>query len=313
MTGTSPEPETRRAPSLVGRAAPEIGVGLCVFNGEPYLATALKSLLAQEDADFELVIADNCSTDGTEELCRDAARNDPRVRYLRREKNLGVIANHNRIVQETRGAFFSFAGADDEYRADRLTLLAAALRARPEASIAFSSAEEIDEKGDLLEVWHNTAPTDHPDPVTRLHAKLVKYDETLQFYGLIRREILLRALPLQPIVACDRVLIAQLALLGPLVSVAEPLLRHRNHARSVSRANHARTFRKREKPEENPRFFLPNAAEGVALLRAIRHTPLSGRDRLRAYAAMRPWLRRNAVPMAKNVAHAGLALVRPAG
>ncbi|WP_147942666.1 MULTISPECIES: glycosyltransferase [Microbispora] len=309
MTADAVAPQAHPAPSLAGRAAPEIGIGLCVYNGEPYLSGSLASILAQ-DGDFDLVIADNCSTDATEEICREAARKDPRVRYIRRDRNLGVIANHNQIVHETRGEFFSFASSDDEYREDRLTLLAAALRAVPDASIAFSGAEEIDADGELIKLWRNTAPTDHPDPVRRLHSKLVHYDETLQFYGLMRRSLLERALPLQPIVACDRVLIAQMALLGPMVAVDDPLLRHRNHAKSVSRANHARAFRKREKPEENSRFFLPNVAEGAALARAIRHTPLSPGDRLRAYAALSPWLRRNAVPMARNVAHVAVGLVR---
>ncbi|MEV2270949.1 glycosyltransferase family 2 protein [Nonomuraea africana] len=301
---------TEKSPSLVGRAAPEIGLGLCVYNGEPYLSESLASILGQRDADFELVIADNCSTDATEEICREAARNDPRVRYLRRERNVGVIATHNQIIGETRGEFFAWVTSDDQYSSDRLALLAAALREQPDAAMAFSGAEEVDGEGKLIEVWRNTAPTDHPDPVRRLHSKLVHYDETLQFYGLMRRSVLERAMPLQPIVACDRVLIAQLALLGPLIAVNEPLLWHRNHAGSVSRANASRTFRRREAPHENPRWFLPNVEEGRCLLRVIRHTPMSRGERMRAYAAMRPWLRRNAVPMARNVAHVAVGLVR---
>ncbi|MEV0583067.1 glycosyltransferase [Nonomuraea sp. NPDC050310] len=297
---------TQETPSLTGLAEPEIGLGLCVYNGEPYLSSSLDSILAQE-GDFELVIADNASTDGTEEICRERARNDPRVRYLRRERNIGVTATHNQIIHETRGEFFAWVTSDDRYRADRLVLLADALRKHPEAAMAFSGAEEVDQDGQTLSIWLNTAPTDDPDPVRRLHAKLSHYDETLHFYGLMRRSVLERALPLAPIVACDRVLIADLALLGPLIAVNEPLLWHRNHPGSVSRANRSRAFRKREAPEENLRWFLPNVEEGRCLLRAIGNAPLTRGQRARAYAAMRPWLRRNAVPMLKNVAHVLLA------
>src|SRR5947208_2594281 len=115
MATIDPRQLSRPAPGLVGRASPPIGVGLPVYNGEPFLARSITSLLAQQDADFELVIADNASTDGTEEICREFARTDPRVRYLRRDTNVGVIENHNRIVHETTGEFFSFAAADDEY------------------------------------------------------------------------------------------------------------------------------------------------------------------------------------------------------
>src|ERR1044072_4547572 len=84
---TSRSPNVRSSASLVGRAEPPIGVGMPVYNGEPYLEGALRSVLSQKGVDFELVIADNCSTDGTEELCRELARTDPRVRYLRGERN----------------------------------------------------------------------------------------------------------------------------------------------------------------------------------------------------------------------------------
>jgi glycosyltransferase involved in cell wall biosynthesis len=286
----------------------EISVGLPVYNGEPYLERALTTLLAQ-DADFELVIADNCSTDSTEEICRELARTDPRVTYLRRERNIGVIANHNRLVHEARGEFFSFAASDDEYRDDRLTRLATALRARPEASVAISSAEEIDADGKVLREWHSTLRTDHPDPVVRMRAKLADPDENLQFYGLIRGGALLRAWPLATIKGSDRILIAELALLGPFVVVDELLLRHRNHRRRNSEATDSRAFRKQE-GQRSRRFDLPNVEEGLCLLGGVRHSPLTGTARLRAYAGMSPWLRQNTGPMVRNVARGVLDLGR---
>jgi glycosyltransferase involved in cell wall biosynthesis len=286
----------------------ETSVGLPVYNGEPYLERALTTLLAQ-DADFELVIADNCSTDATEEICRDLARTDPRVTYLRRERNIGVIANHNRLVHETRGEFFSFAASDDEYRDDRLTRLAAALRAHPEASVAISSAEEIDEDGKVLREWHSALRTDHADPVVRMRAKLTDPDENLQFYGLIRRAALLRARPLATIKGSDRILIAELALLGPFAVVDELLLRHRNHRRRNSEATDSRAFRKQE-GRRSRRFDLPNVEEGLCLLGGIRHSPLTGPARLRAYAGMAPWLRQNTGPMVRNVARSVVDLAR---
>ncbi|SEG73621.1 Glycosyltransferase involved in cell wall bisynthesis [Nonomuraea solani] len=306
---TPRSPQERSTTSLIGRAEPPIGVGMPVYNGEPYLAGALRSVLAQKDADFELVIADNCSTDGTEELCREAARTDSRVRYIRRDRNIGVTANHNALMHETRGEFFSYATSDDEYREDRLALLSAALRRHPEAALALSGVEEIDENGQVIGHWRDESPTVQPDPVARLRHRLVNYDDTMHFYGLIRRETLLRARPLEPILPADRVIIAGWALFGPLVVVDELLLRHRNHAGSDSKVNHARLFRAREVPGDQ-RFYLPNVEEGRALLRMIHAAPLGFGQRLRAYAALRPWLRRNAVPMARNVAHSAIDVTR---
>ncbi|MFF4194383.1 glycosyltransferase family 2 protein [Nonomuraea sp. NPDC001831] len=306
---TSRIPEERSTASLIGRAEPPIGVGLPVYNGEPYLAGALRSVLTQKDADFELVIADNCSTDGTEELCRETARTDPRVRYIRRDRNIGVTANHNALMHETRGEFFSYATSDDEYREDRLALLSAALRRHPEAAAALSAVEEIDENGRTIGFWRDESPTVQPAPAARLRHRMLNYDDTMHFYGLIRRETLLRARPLEPILPADRVIIAGWALFGPLVVVDEPLLRHRNHPGSDSQANHARRYRAREMPGDQ-RFFLPNVEEGRALLRVIHAAPMGFGQRLRAYAALRPWLARNAVPMARNVAHSAIDVAR---
>ncbi|KAA2261175.1 glycosyltransferase family 2 protein [Solihabitans fulvus] len=311
MAGATSDPVASKSPSLIAGAAPPVGVGLPVYNGEPYLAASLRSLLGQSDADFELVIADNCSTDGTEEICREAARADQRVRYLRRDRNIGVVANHNQVVHETRGEFFSWAASDDEYRPDRLAKLSDALRTHPDASVAISAAEEIDETGRVLSLWRNTIRTDHADPAVRMRAKLADPDENLQMYGLIRRSALLRTGLHAQIKGSDRILIVELALNGHFVVVDEPLLRHRNHTRRNSEVTDSRSFRVSE--GQRRRITLPNVEEGGLLLRAVRNAPLRGRDRLRAYRALSPWLRRNAVPMARNVARAGIESARGIG
>ena len=76
--------------------APRVSIGLPVFNGEGFLSDAVGSILAQTYTDFELIISDNASTDGTEEICRDYAASDPRIRYDRTVRNLGAAANLNR-------------------------------------------------------------------------------------------------------------------------------------------------------------------------------------------------------------------------
>lgn len=286
-------------------AEPLIGIGLPVYNGEPFLTRSLDSLMAQSETDFELVIGDNCSTDGTEEICRELARKDERVTYLRRERNIGVLANHNRLIHETRGEFFSFASSDDEYHPDRLAELSAALRAQPDAVLAFSAAEEIDENGDVLRVWRNSIRTDHPSPVVRMRAKLADPEENLQLYGLIRRSAMERVRPQAPFKGSDRVTIVELALLGPFVAVDEPLLRHRQHTRRMSEVVDSRAYRLREQGTER-RFYLPNVEEGVFLLRGVGRAPLNRSERLRGYVSLWPWVWRNTLPMARNVAHVGL-------
>ena len=77
---------------------PRLSVGLPVYNGEGYLAESLEALLGQSYEDFELIISDNASTDGTADICRRYAKQDSRIRYIRQPRNIGCAPNHNYLV-----------------------------------------------------------------------------------------------------------------------------------------------------------------------------------------------------------------------
>ena len=68
---------------------PTLSIGLPVYNGENFLGAAIESLLGQDFEDFELIISDNASQDGTAEMCERYAAGDKRVRYYRCENNNG--------------------------------------------------------------------------------------------------------------------------------------------------------------------------------------------------------------------------------
>ena len=61
----------------------KVAIGLPVYNGDNYLAAAIESILAQSYGDFDFLISDNASTDGTEEICQAYAKRDSRIRYIR--------------------------------------------------------------------------------------------------------------------------------------------------------------------------------------------------------------------------------------
>jgi len=113
---------------------PRLSIGLPVYNGEEYLAESFDALLGQTYEDFELVVSDNASTDGTEAICRKYAAQDSRIRYLRLPRNIGATPNHNHVFAESRGELFKWASHDDLYGRDLLRLCVEALdeRFRPE-------------------------------------------------------------------------------------------------------------------------------------------------------------------------------------
>ena len=84
-------------------AVPRLSVGLPVYNGADYLAESLDALLGQTFEDFELIISDNASTDGTADICQQYAKQDSRIRYFRQPRNIGLAPNHNFTVDQAQG------------------------------------------------------------------------------------------------------------------------------------------------------------------------------------------------------------------
>ncbi|MFC7590544.1 glycosyltransferase family 2 protein [Nonomuraea antimicrobica] len=90
-----------------------VSIGIPVRNGADRLESAVRSALAQDHADVEVVISDNASTDGTEELCRELVRQDGRIAYYRQPHDLHVVGNFVEVLRRARGEFFRWMGDDD--------------------------------------------------------------------------------------------------------------------------------------------------------------------------------------------------------
>ncbi|AHI01784.1 hypothetical protein GCM10010174_87420 [Kutzneria viridogrisea] len=297
------EAAPKQAPPLVRVTPAPVSVGLPVYNGEPYLGTALEALLAQRDVDFELWIGDNCSTDGTEEICRELARKDKRVHYRRRERNLGSTGNHNLLVREAGGRYFTWAASDDAYEPDRLRKMYEALVGNPDAVLSFTSARQINAEGQTIGRWHNPCRTDHPDPLVRLRDLIGMRHENYHCYGLYHRDVLLRTHLLPPVKNNDRILIAELALYGRFTEVREELLLHRLHDRRLTQSVSSRDWYRTQRTDRKS-IVMPNVEEAGWYLRAVTGAPLRRQEQVLALLALRPWLRENAAPMARNVARA---------
>ncbi len=91
----------------------KVSIGLPVFNSEKSLQKCLDSLLVQTFENFELIISDNASTDTTSQICKEYLRKDDRIRYIRQEKNIGMIQNFNFVLQEAKCEYFMWIGSDD--------------------------------------------------------------------------------------------------------------------------------------------------------------------------------------------------------
>jgi glycosyltransferase involved in cell wall biosynthesis len=124
---------------------PLVSVLIPVYNGLPYLAECLDSVLAQDLEDFELVILDDGSTDGSRDLIEHYARRDSRIRWSRNPHNLGLGGNFNACLRAAKGQFCKYVLQDDKFlHPSALRQMVDTLQANPSASLVASASEIID-------------------------------------------------------------------------------------------------------------------------------------------------------------------------
>jgi hypothetical protein len=119
-----------------------------VYNGSRYIGQAIESALGQAFGDFELVVGDDGSTDGTVDLARSYG--DPRVRVLAFETNLGLAGNWNRTIQACHGRYVKYLAQDDLLSPGALRVFMDATTRFPDHHFFFCANEQIDENGKHL-------------------------------------------------------------------------------------------------------------------------------------------------------------------
>ncbi|TLD70283.1 glycosyltransferase [Phragmitibacter flavus] len=125
--------------------SPIVSVVLSSYNHVAFVADAVASVLSQDFADFELVIRDDGSTDGTAELLKTF--DDPRTVMIEGGFNVGGAASLNRCIRQARGEFVAVINSDDVWLPHRLSTQLEIMQARPSLGAVFSLAEVIDEAG----------------------------------------------------------------------------------------------------------------------------------------------------------------------
>jgi glycosyltransferase involved in cell wall biosynthesis len=135
-----------------------------VYNGAAYVGAALESILAQSYRDFELLVSDNCSTDGTGDIVR--AFDDPRIRYERNEKNLGPVGNANRCLERATGEYVGIFHHDDLMLPGNLEAKVRVLDENPQVGFVHSNMILIDPEGRVVQPhsWSEAARKDSIEP-----------------------------------------------------------------------------------------------------------------------------------------------------
>lgn len=206
---------------------PRISFAIPVYNGSEAITPTLESLIAQTEPDLEIIVSDNASTDDTEDVVRQVAAGDERVRYCRNDENVGLIENFNLAFRRSNAGFVRWVGCGDKLHETYATRCLDALRDRPDAVGVTTLWAFVETDGRRIEATYNGRRVDSHLALHRLHRFLAFMDmNALYFdpiYSLLRREVVLDAGLLPINVNPDRLLALEIALRGPFVHVEEVL------------------------------------------------------------------------------------------
>lgn len=289
--------------------SPRLSIGLPVHNGAEYLTEALDALLSQSYDDFELVISDNASTDGTAEICRRYAALDSRIRYLRLARNVGAAPNHNVVLNAARGELFKWASHDDLYHPHLLERCVAALDEHPDVVLASCMSTVIDESGQPT-----GQQVEYPPALDSRHAS-ERFAGVLfglggdDDYGVIRTDTIRMTHLSGSHYHADRTLVAELVLHGRFHRVPEELYCRRELPdRAGSPKQSIRRWCVTHDPRRANRLRHPTIrllGEYVWVLAdAVRRAPLTSASKRRCYAVLLDYLANRMRPSAlRHSAH----------
>lgn len=212
--------------------APTVSVVMTVYNTRPYLTEAVQSILDQTFADFEFIIVDDGSTDGSTEILRDFERRDSRLRVISRP-NTGIVKAANEGIALARGKFVARMDSDDISLPHRFEKQVQYLNDHPDCVTVGSRVWLVDPYGVPF------AQSEHALTHEEIDAQLLT---CAGGFAIMQPTAMIRTGALRKVgayrgtqnVSEDHDLFVRLAEVGRVANIAEPLLHYRRHYKSVS-------------------------------------------------------------------------------
>jgi glycosyltransferase involved in cell wall biosynthesis len=294
----------------VGGVIARLGIGLPVYNGERFLAQALESLRAQTYQDFEVLILDNASTDGTAALAEALVALDSRFRYERKPVNTGGPSNFNDVFDRMSNELFAWVAADDFYDPGFFAACVDLLDSSPEAIAAFTRVSMVDGSGQWLRDVDDPAENarwSHRDPSVRFADVIRSSYGCREIFSVYRRQALSAVEPMCNCWGSDRMKLAEVALHGRIVHVPQRLFSNREHPDRITR-----------RPQRDRRYLGHSAAPRAItfhyashLRRSIRRAPLSRQERDAVNRAYGRWTVANMGNFARSAGRAVIETAKP--
>ncbi len=209
---------------------PAISVVMSVFNASHYLAAAVDSILAQSFADFEFIIIDDGSDDGSQRMLQEYESYDSRIRVIR-QQNTGLTRALNAGLRQSHGAWIARMDADDVAMPNRLAMQVDYLRTHPECVAVGSHVILTDPDGDPL--TENEVPHTHESIVAQLRLGIGAVPHPT---AMMRRDAVFAVGGYEESYTCaqDLDLWLRLAEVGKLANFPGALLQYRLHPKSIT-------------------------------------------------------------------------------
>ncbi len=160
-----------------------ISVLMPAYNAEKYIGEAIESILRQTYKNFELIIADDASTDETWQVIQDYLKKDKRIKAFKNKKNLYIAGNRNRLISLAKGKYIAWQDADDISMRHRLEEQVEYMEKYPKVGILGGFLKIIDGKGTTKYVRTYAAEDN------LLRKKIFRYSPVAQPTAMIRRKI----------------------------------------------------------------------------------------------------------------------------
>ncbi len=215
-----------------------ISVLLPVYNAKPFIGEAIRSILAQTVPDFELLIIDDGSTDGSRDIISGLAQSDARIRFWSRE-NRGLVATLNELLERATSPFLARMDADDVAAPARFERQLEAFEKDPLLLAVGSDVHSIDSKGRRLMTIRMPHTHQEIDACTMAvvngsgmcHPSMMFRRAAFEAVGRYRGDF-------WP--AEDADLVLRIAEQGDVANIASPLLSYRVHSNSIGHRQAAR-------------------------------------------------------------------------
>jgi glycosyltransferase involved in cell wall biosynthesis len=243
------------------------------YNRASSLNRAIASVLTQTFPDFELIISDNASTDGTEAICSTYVATDKRIKYIRQSRNQGAYHNFAAVLREARGEYFMWLADDDWIDANYISECMSFLSAHQCYSLVAGRTRFYGSEGDAIRegsstILQQTAPEER---VLSFYKEVV---DAAVFYGIARREFLL-ALHMPRGVGSDCHMLGAIAAAGMIMTLQTTTIHRSANGASKDLASLASYHELEGKDAANPFRVITREAVGMILWRMQPYRALS--------------------------------------